>query len=38
MKSLGFSKGPLTNEARKKIEDMLEWIHVNPDTDNVVAA
>jgi hypothetical protein len=35
-KSLGFCKGPLTKEARKKIEDMLEWLHVNPDENSVV--
>ena len=29
---------PLTQEARKKIEDLLEWLHANPDVDNVVGA
>ncbi len=29
---------PLTQEARKKIEDLLEWLHANPDVDNVVGS
>ena len=30
---LGLGPKPLTKEARKKIEDMLEWMRANPDTD-----
>jgi predicted nucleic-acid-binding Zn-ribbon protein len=37
LKSLGFHKGPLTLEARKKIEDLLEWLNINPEENSMVA-
>jgi hypothetical protein len=31
---IGLESKPLTKEARKKIEEMLEWMRDNPETDS----
>ena len=33
-KLLGIGGRPLTKEEREKVEQMLEWLRKNPDTDN----
>jgi hypothetical protein len=31
---IGLESKPLTKEARKKIEEMFEWMRDNPETDS----